>query len=128
MTLYPYRTPSVNQYWAIVNASHPSNIICSLSRLKFASFKRIRTAQKTNLQQSRWRSKKDKDLRRCKAWVRAPYGTFFSHLYLELPSLTSLKCVMIIALNQYWYLDLKLDLPSTDNDLALSTGNVLKCL
>ena len=29
---------------------------------------------------------------------------------------------MIIALNQYWYLDLELDLPSTDIDLALSTG------
>ena len=41
--VYPYRTPSVNQYWAIVNASLPCNIICSLSRLKFASFMRIRT-------------------------------------------------------------------------------------
>ena len=29
---------------------------------------------------------------------------------------------MIIALNQYRYLDLKLDLPSADIDLALSTG------
>ena len=38
------------------------------------------------------------------------------------PSLTSLRCVMIIALDQYWYLDLELDLPSTDIDLALSTG------
>ena len=31
---------------------------------------------------------------------------------------------MIIALNQYWYLDLELDLPSTDNDLALSKGQL----
>ena len=33
---------------------------------------------------------------------------------------------MIIALNQYWYLDLELDLPSTDIDLALSTGRKLE--
>ena len=54
--------------------------------------------------------------------------TFFRLLKLGLrlakswPGLTSLKCVMIIALNQYWYLDLELDLPGTDIDLALSTG------
>ena len=124
-TAFPYRTPSVNQYWAIVNASLPCNIISSLSRLKFASFKRIRTAQKTFLQQLRWCSKEDKDLRRWREWVRSPYATLFSHLYLDLPSLTSLKSVMIIALNQYWYLDLELDLPSTDIDLALSTGSTL---
>ena len=53
------RTPSVNQYWAIVNASLPCNIICSLSRLKFASFKRTLLAQKTILQQSRWWSKEN---------------------------------------------------------------------
>ena len=29
---------------------------------------------------------------------------------------------MIITLNQYWYLDLQLDLPSTDIDMVLSTG------
>ena len=29
---------------------------------------------------------------------------------------------MIVALNQYWYVDLELDLLSTDIDLALSTG------
>ena len=98
---YPYRTPSVNQYRAIVNASLPCNIICSLSRLKFASFKRIRTAQKPVVQLSRWRSKKDKHRRRWRAGVRSPYGTLFSHLYSDLPSLTSLNCVMIIALNQY---------------------------
>ena len=44
---FQYRTPSVNQYWAIVNASLPYNKICSLSRLKFASFKSTFTAQKT---------------------------------------------------------------------------------
>ena len=34
----PYRTPRVNQYWAIVNASLSCNIFCSLSPLKFAHF------------------------------------------------------------------------------------------
>ena len=48
----PYRTPSVNQYWAILNASLSCNIICSLSCLKFASFKRILTTQKWKFQQS----------------------------------------------------------------------------
>ena len=43
----------------------------------------------------------------------------------SLPSLGSLKCVVIIALYHYWYLDLQLELPSTDIDLALSTGIVL---
>ena len=52
MYLSPHRTPSVNQYWAIVNSSLPCNIFCSLSRLKFASFKRILTVQKLTGQQS----------------------------------------------------------------------------
>ena len=39
----------------------------------------------------------------------------------SLRSLTSLKTIMIIALNQYIFLDLELDLPSADIDLALST-------
>ena len=33
---------------------------------------------------------------------------------------------MIIALNQYWFLDLELDLHSTDIELALSTGLFLQ--
>ena len=77
----PHRTSSVNQYWPIVNASLPCNIICSLSRLKFASNKRIRISQKTKIKQSRWRSEKDKRQRIWRAWVRSPYGTFFLHLY-----------------------------------------------
>ena len=44
------------------------------------------------------------------------------------PSLTSLNWVMVIALNQYCYLDLELDLPSTDIDLAFSTGFLLEKL
>ena len=58
----PCRTPCVNQCWAIVNASHPCNIFCSLSRLKFASFKRKLTAQKTNFQRSWWRRKENERL------------------------------------------------------------------
>ena len=37
----PYQTPSVNQYWAIVNTSLPLNIFCSLFRLTLTFFKRI---------------------------------------------------------------------------------------
>ena len=55
---YPYRIPSVNQYWAIVNASLPYNIFCSLSRLKCAFFKRTLTAQKRIFQLSWWRRKR----------------------------------------------------------------------
>ena len=101
---HPYRTPSVNQYWAIVNASLPCNIICSLSHMRFASFKRILTAQKRNLQQLIWRCLENNNL----GVVRSRYVTLISHLAktrLRLakywPSLTSLECVMIIALNQY---------------------------
>ena len=34
----PYRTPSVNQYWAIVNASFPCDIFCSLLLLEVRFF------------------------------------------------------------------------------------------
>ena len=51
-----YRTPSVNQYWEIVNASLPCNIFCSLCRLKFAPFKRILTAQKAKFRGAEMRT------------------------------------------------------------------------
>ena len=34
---------------------------------------------------------------------------------------------MIIALNQYWYLDLELDLPSTDIDLPSTAYDSYEC-
>ena len=57
-------------------------------------------------------------LRLGKSWPRVEL-----RLDKSWPCLTSLKRVIITALNQYWYLDLELDLPSTDIDLAFGTGS-----
>ena len=77
LNISPYRTPSVNQYWAIVNASLPCIIYCSLYRFKCVSFKRILTAQRIKFHQSWWRRKEDKGLGRERLWVQSTYGTYF---------------------------------------------------